>query len=77
MGWKVDVEQRLARGRKAWWKMRNRLRGSKMSRRLQARVVEVCVESGLLFECQVRVWQAKEVKKMQVFVDKCYRYVES
>ena len=77
MGWRADVEQRLARGRKAWWKMRNRLRGSRMSRKLQARVVEACVESGMLFDCQVRVWQAKEVRRMQVFVDRCYRQVWS
>ena len=28
MGWKEDVEQRLGRARKAWWKMRSRLVGS-------------------------------------------------
>ena len=77
MGWKEDVAQRLARGRKAWFKVKSRLMGSKMGKKMQARVVETCVESGLLFDCAVRVWQVREVKKLQTFVDKCYRYVWS
>ena len=31
----------------------------------------------LLFDCQARVWSAKEIKRMQVFMDKCYRFVWS
>ena len=77
MGWKADVKQRLTRGRKAWWKMKRRLVGSKLSKKVQARVVEACVESGLLFDCQVRVWQVKEIKQLQVFADRCYRHVWS
>ena len=77
MGWKEDVAQRLSRARGAWGKLKRRLKGSKMSKKMQARVVEACVESCLLFDCQVRVWQVKEMKKLQSFVDRCYRFVWS
>ena len=77
MGWKEDIKQRLARGRKAWWKLKNRLIGSKLSKKIQARVVEACVESGLLFDCAVRVWQVGEIKQLQKMVDRWYRYVWS
>ena len=77
MGWKKDVEQRLGRARKAWWKVKNQLKGCKMSKKMQARVVEACVESGLLFDCQVRVWRVKEMKKLQVYMNRCYRHVWS
>ena len=46
-----------------------------MDKRLQARVIEACVESSLLFDCQVRTWTVGEIKRMQKFVDKAYRYV--
>ena len=83
MGWKEDVEQRLLRARKAWWKMRNRGVGSKLSKKMQARVIKACVESGLLFDCAVRVWRVKEcrrgkeIQKLQSMVDRFYRYVWS
>ncbi len=48
-----------------------------MSKKIQARVVEVGVESGLLFDCQVRVWQLREMKRLQVFMDRCYLHVWS
>ena len=77
MGWKADIAQRLNRGRKAWFKVKGRLVGSKMSKKTQARIVETCVEGGVLFDCQVRVWQVREIGKLQSFVDRCYRYVWS
>ena len=54
MGWKEDVDQRLKRGSKTWWKTKKRLNGAKISKTLQARIVEACVESTLLFDCHVR-----------------------
>ena len=53
MGWKEDVDKRLARAGKAWFSVRKRLVGSRMSKKKQARVVEACVETSLLFDCQV------------------------
>ena len=77
MGWKKDVSQRLSRAGKAWAKVRGRLVGSKLPKKMQARVVEACVESALLFDCQVRVWRVREIRRMQSMVDRCYRYVWS
>ena len=77
MGYKEDVDERLKRASKAWWKTRNRLKGAKFSKRLQARVVEACVESALLFDCHTRTWQVGELNRLQRFVDKAYRFVWS
>ena len=47
----------------------------KKKKKIQARVVEACVESCLLFDCQVRVLQVREIKKLQSMVDRYYRWV--
>ena len=75
MGWREDVKNRLVRAGRAWFKVRQRLVGSRLSKKKQARVVEACVETALLFDCQVRVWQRKEVSQLQSFMDRAYRYV--
>ena len=77
LGWKEDVDNRLKRAGRSWFVLRKRLVGSKMSKKMQARVVEVCVESALLFDCQVRVWQVRELNRMQRFLDRIYRHVWS
>ena len=77
IGFKEDVKQRTKRAGAAWAKAKSRLKGSKMSKRLQARVIEACVESTLLFDCQARTWQVLEIKQLQKTVDKMYRYVWS
>jgi hypothetical protein len=48
-----------------------------MSKKCQARVVEACVESSLLYDCQARVWYVKDMNRLQKWMDKCYRYVWS
>ena len=53
------------------------LKGSCMTRRWQARVVEACVESSLLYDCQTRVWYKRDIDRLQKWIDKCYRYVWS
>ena len=77
MGWSEDVSQRLKRGGRAWWITKQRLKGSKITKRLQAKIVEASVESSVLFDAQVRTWRAKELKRMQSFVDKAYQYIWS
>ena len=72
IGRKTDVEQRLIRGRKAWFMLRKRLKGSKMSKVTQGRVTAAIVESTMLFACEIRPWRKSEVKRMQQFVDKAY-----
>ena len=75
MGWKADLEARMKRANKTWWMTKKRLRGAKISKRLQARIVEACVESTLLFDCHVRTWRVAELRKMQSFMDRCFRFV--
>lgn len=72
-----DVKQRIRRGGAAWAKLKPQLKGSSLSKQMQARIAETCVESTMLFDCQVRTWQVNELKKMQSFVDKIYRYIWS
>ena len=77
MGWSEDVKQRLKRGGRAWWMTKQRLKGSRISKKLQARIVEASVESSMLFDCQARTWRVGEVKKLQSFVDRAYRHIWS
>ena len=77
MGWKEDVDQRLKRGSKSWWMTKKRLSGAKISKRLQGRIVEACVESTLLFDCHVRTWRISEINRLQKQVDRAYRSVWS
>ena len=75
LGAKEDGNQRIKRAGMAWAKVKPRLKGSKMSKHIQARVVEACVESTLLFDCQTRTWQQREIKKLQSSMDRKYRYI--
>ena len=53
------MSNRLSRAGRAWFGLRKRLMGSRLSKRKQARVIEACVETALLFDCQVRVWHIR------------------
>ena len=33
------------------------------------------MESSLLYECQVQVWYKMDMKRLQIWIDKCYGYV--
>lgn len=55
--------------------MKAQLMHSKLSGKTQARVVQACVESSLLFDCSTRVWYASEIKRIQSWIDRCYRHV--
>ena len=72
-----DIRQRLKRAGYTWMKVRRQLKGAKVSKRVQARVVEACVESTLLFDCQARTWQLREVKQLQQSMDRKYRHIWS
>ena len=69
---KEDVKQRIKRAGTA-----RKLKGSRMSKRMQARVVQACVESTLLFDVQVKTWRIGDLKIMQRTMDKMYRYIWS
>ena len=48
-----------------------------MSKINQARVVEVIVESSVLFDCAGRPWNIAEISKLQRLLDEAYRYIWS
>ena len=77
VGTKADIKNRIKRAGSLWGRVKSWLKGSKMSKRSQGRVVEACVESSLLYDSQVRVWYSRDINKLQKWVDKCYRYVWS
>ena len=77
MGEAEDTNQRMKRGGAAWMKVKNRLKKSRMSKRMQARVIEACVESTVLFDCQARTWHVTEIQKLQSMMDKRYRQIWS
>ena len=77
LGEEEDIKQRLKRAGGAWVKVKNQLKGSKLSKKMQAKIVESCVESTLLFDCAVRTWRVGEIKKLQQCMDKKYRYIWS
>ena len=77
MEWQADVNERIKRGNAAWWKAKQRLKGAKISKKQQARIVEASVESTLLFDCQARTWKTKEIKRLQGLADRAYRYIWS
>ena len=37
--------------------------------------MEAAVVSSLLYDCQARVWWARDIKRLQSWVDRCYRYI--
>ena len=77
IGREVDMEERLKRMRKSSFILRKRLKNSKLSKKHQAKFVELCVESTDLFSCSIRLWHTVEMRKLQRYVDKLYRYVWS
>ena len=40
-------------------------------------MVEACVDISLLYDCQLRVWCKRDIKRLQKWVDKYYGYVWS
>ena len=77
VGAKEDVTMRIRRASGLWAKVKEQLKNTRLSRKWQGRIVGACVESGLLFDCQARMWWKKDVKRMQSWMDKCYRYIWS
>ena len=71
----VDVEERLKRMRKSSFILRKRLKNSKPSKRHHAKIVELCMESSGLFICSIRPRHAAEMRKLQRYVYKLYRYI--
>lgn len=77
LGRKTDMKHRIQRAGKAWATIRKRFTKCRLSKITQAKVFEACIESTLLFNAAVRPFHQKEIKAMQTFVDKKYRYIWS
>jgi hypothetical protein len=77
MGPAQDVKNRIKRAGGLWFKVKRQLKKSKLSKKVQARVFETCIESALLFDCNTRTWYKRDMKRFQSWVDKCYRYMWS
>ena len=75
IGREVDMEERLKRMRKSSFILCKRLKNSKLLKTHEAKIVEFCVESTGLLNCSIRPWHAAEIRKLQRYVDKLYRYV--
>ena len=73
----VDVEGRPKRLKTNSFILRKRLENSKISKRHQAKILELCVEFSSLFNCSIRLWHAVETRKLQGDIDKLYRYIWS
>ena len=77
LGAEADRMNRIRRAGMLWEQVKGWLRGLKMSKKTQVKIVEACVESSLLYDCQARVWYKKDVRALQSWMDRCYRWVWS
>ena len=57
--------------------VKRQLKHSRMSKKMQARIVQAVVESTMLFDTSVRVWYLRDLQKLQKQVDRMYRYIWS
>ena len=64
VGRRKDNQERLKRARQGVWKVKKRLWKTKTSKINQARIVEVIVDSSVLFDCTVRPWNIAEISKL-------------
>ena len=74
-GHERGVNMRLRRAGGLWVKVKEQLKYTRLSKKWLASIVQACVESALLFDCQARVWWKKDVMSLQKWMDKCWRYV--
>ena len=72
-----DTTKRIQRAGKNWATIKRRFLKCRLTKRTQAKVVEACIESTMLFNASVRPFKLKEIKRMQTFMDKRYRYIWS
>ena len=62
--------------------MKEQLKNTRLSKRWQTKIVQArtkivqaSVESALLFDCQVKAWCKRDKRRLQKWMDKCWRYV--
>ena len=74
VGSEQDIRNRIWRAEGVWGRVKDGLKGSRSSKKWQARKVEGTVVSSLLYDCQARVWWDRDIERLQSWVDRCYRY---
>ena len=77
MGNEHDTNMRIKRAARTWMQIKKRFMKCKLSKKTQAKVVETCVESTILFNSAVRPFSKSETKRIQSWIDKRYRYIWS
>ena len=77
MGNEHDTNMRIKRAARIWMQIKKRFLKCKLSKKTQAKVVETCVESTILFNSAVRPFSPSETKRIQSCIDKRYRYIWS
>ena len=60
-----NIKNRNKRVGTLWFRVKNRLKNTRLSKRRQARTFEVCVDSALFIDCATRTWYKKDVKNLQ------------
>ena len=64
-GSEQDIRNRIRRAGGVWGRVKDGLKGSRLSKKWQARIVEATDASRLLYDCQARVWWARDLKRLQ------------
>ena len=70
VGSEQDIRNRIRRAGGVWGRVKDGLKSSRLSKKWQARIVEATVVSSLLYDCQARIWWARDIKRLQSWVDK-------
>ena len=58
-----------------WSKAKRWLWNSNLSKKTRAVIVQVVVESTMLFDCSIRAWSPTDFNKFQSVADRAYRFV--
>ena len=72
-----DTKMRIKRAARTWMQIKKRFMKRKLSKKTQAKVVETCVESTILFNAAVTTFSKSETKRIQSWIDNRYRYIWS
>ena len=72
-----DTKMGIKRAARTWMQINKRCMTCKLSKRTQAKVVETCVESGILLNSAVRPFSQSKTKRIQSWIDKRYKNIWS
>ena len=75
LGREKDIYQRLRKGALIFARIRKHFTSSRLSKRTQALVLDTCVESTMLFNCNTRPFYKSEMKQLQKAMYKRYRLI--